>query len=77
MTLQQEAVQAIQIVPEEKLPFLIQFARFLSSSDNSVMIQPIQNDTQKKRSLMSGILKGKIKMSEDFNETPDCFKEYM
>lgn len=26
---------------------------------------------------MPGVLKGKVWMSDDFDETPDCFKEYL
>lgn len=78
MTLQQEALQAIQVIPDDKLPFLIQFARFLSSSDVPEIIQEDSaKTTAEKRSNMAGILKGKIKMADDFNDTPDCFKEYM
>lgn len=35
MTLQQEALYAVRLLPEEKLPALIAFARFLSRADSS------------------------------------------
>ena len=34
MTLQQEALYAVRLLPEEKLPALIAFARFLTQSDS-------------------------------------------
>lgn len=40
----------------------------------------IEQEKEKKkfsRKEMFGILKGKIKMSDDFNAPLDCFKEYM
>ena len=33
------------------------------------------DDLPEKRTL--GQFKGRIKMADDFDETPDCFKEYM
>ena len=35
MTLQQEALYAVRLLPEEKLPVLIAFARSLSHADSS------------------------------------------
>ena len=71
MTLQQQAVQAIKVLPESKLPTLIQFARFLNNSPEAV---ETTNSAPIRR---FGRLKGKIKMAEDFNETPAEFKEYI
>ena len=71
MTLQQQAVQAIEVLPESKLPTLIQFARFLNNSPDVVQGT---SDAPIRR---FGRLKGKIKMTDDFNETPAEFKEYM
>ena len=41
MTLQQQAIKTIEIVPEEKLPVLIEFAHFLSTSSSFVEQYPI------------------------------------
>ncbi len=73
MTLQQQALQAIRMLPESKLPSLIQFARFLDSTpdvvaENTEVSAPIRK---------FGRLKGRIRMTEDFNETPAEFKEYI
>ena len=72
MTLQQQAVQAIQVLPESKLPSLIQFARFLNDTSD-----PVVEDAKTTPVRRFGRLKGKIRMAEDFNETPAEFKEYI
>ena len=78
MTLQQQAIDTIENLPEEKLPLLIQFARSLLSNDASHEIVIDGSETIKqKRQKMYGTLKNKIKIANDFNETPDCFEEYM
>ena len=78
MTLQQQALQAVQLLPEEKLPVLIEFARFLNQT-NSVnqMIQEQSSAALEKRRKLAGILRGQVKMADDFNETPEEFKEYL
>ena len=78
MTLQQEALYAVQLLPEEKLPALIAFARFLTQSDACLdTITPAADALKRKRRSAAGILHGQVRMSEDFNETPDVFKEYL
>ena len=78
MTLQQEALYAVQLLPEEKLPTLIAFARFLTQSDSypDKASSAVDNLARKRRSV-AGVLRGQVRMSEDFNETPDIFKEYL
>lgn len=75
MTLQQQAIKVVQVLPDEKLPTLIQFARFLqsTSSDLGVSVSKSNRKTVRK----AGRLKGQIWMAEDFNETPEEFKEYL
>lgn len=71
MTLQQ-AVQMIQMVPEDKRPDLIRYAQFLNEpSSRRVTV------TRKKNIRKCGRLKGKIWMADDFNDTPDEFREYL
>ena len=73
-----EVIKAVDIVPLKKLPILLQFAKFLSStSDTSEVQSPSPADILAKRKKIGGILKGKITIADDFNETPDCFKEYV
>ena len=79
MTLQQQAQRAVELLPEEKLPVLIEFARFLNQSDftgRTISFVDSSAISQRRREIM-GILKGQVHMAEDFNETPDVFKEYL
>ena len=78
MTLHQQAIDAIGGIPEDRLPALIQFALFLKSG----VPFPLKDDgndvsVREKRKKNFGILKGHVIMAPDFNDTPDCFKEYM
>lgn len=75
MTLQQKVESEINIMQEEKLQILIQFAEFLNSSDHACF--PTRKGQEIDRSGMYGMLKGEIWMADDFNETPEEFKEYM
>ena len=78
MTLQQEALYTVQLLPEEKLPTLIAFARFLNQSNSYPDTAPSAVDTlTRKRHSVAGVLRGQVRMAEDFNETPDVFKEYL
>ena len=79
MTLQQQAINTIESLPEEKLPMLIQFAHFLVSDDSYETVLEVEEkeSINEKRKRMFGVLKGKIKMADDFNETPKCFREYI
>ena len=72
MTLQQQAMYAVQLLPEEKLPVLIEFARFLNQTDlpNGIAGTGASAISEKRRAL-AGVLKGQVKMADDFNETPD------
>ena len=72
MTLQQQAVQMIQILPEDKLPDLIRYAKVLNESSSMKVTV-----TRKKNVRRFGRLKGKIWMADDFNDTPDEFREYL
>ena len=79
MSLQQQALHAVQLLPEEKLPVLIEFARFLNQTNSADQIVPPARSSviSQRRSTLSGILKGQVKMGDDFNETPEEFKEYL
>ena len=71
MTLQQQALHAVQVLPEEKLPVLIEFARSVADR----MTGPQLSEISERRRALAGVLKGQVKMAEDFNETPEfvCF----
>lgn len=76
MTLLQRATTVIGRLPEEKIEQVIQYAEFLSfESKPRKELNQIANAEGYIRK--SGILKRKMVMAKDFDETPDCFKEYM
>ena len=78
MTLQQQALRAVQVLPEEKSPVLIEFARFLgqtSAADRTTVPQLFE--ISERRRALAGVLKGQVRIAEDFSETPACFKEYL
>ena len=79
MTLQQQAERAIEIMPEEKLKVLLQFAEFLNHSSDFVDVTSFdeQKPTKTDRSEMYGMLKGKMWIAEDFDDTPEEFREYI
>lgn len=78
MTLQQQALYAVQVLPEEKLPVLIEFARFLKqTSVTDQMSGAHGSELSERRRALAGVLKGQVKMAEDFNETPEVFREYL
>lgn len=78
MTLQQQALRAIEHLPDEQKWQVIQFAKFLSSNSEQPNIHTECQNTDGKNFIRKpGILKRKMIMDDDFDETPICFKEYM
>lgn len=77
MTLQQRAIEVIGRLPEDKINMVIQFAEFLAL-DNKPQKNKVYYQEEKDGYIRKpGILKRKMIMSDDFDETPECFKEYM
>lgn len=76
MTLEQQAINIITSLPTDKLTQVINFAKFLLSEDSD-SLPHLTIDKKEKFIRQPGLLKGQIKMSADFNEIPECFKEYM
>ncbi len=74
-TLDQQLSQAISAVPKEKMKFLIEFARFLCTQSSSFEDKSETISTQRKSII--GRARGEVRMADDFNDTPDCFKEYL
>lgn len=59
-------------LPEEKVMQIVEFARFIRmSSVENRKKTPLKN---RKPGLLEGNL---IYLADDFDETPECFKEYM
>lgn len=75
MTLRQQVIKEAGFLSEEELLQVIQFMNFLrynKSQRVSVMVEQ-----KKKKYRERGCLSGQVKISDDFNETPECFKEYI
>ena len=65
-------IEEVQDLPEESLQKLLEYIRFLKYE---LGIEKMKANG-KKRNL--GCLEGGlVYMADDFDETPDCFKEYM
>lgn len=79
MTLQQRALNVIEHLSDEKLSQVIQFAEFLSSNPTPIMPTERKAVDEENEGFIRkpGILKRKMIMSDDFDETPECFQEYL
>lgn len=78
MTIQQRAIDAIGRLPEDKIIQVIQFAEFLSiEPDTNIQKTHCEVANEDGYIRKPGILKRKMVMADDFDETPECFKEYM
>ncbi len=66
MTLREEALKAVEEVPEYKLEALIQFARFLKEADLTVGVPESKPNSKPYRK--GGWVKGEIWMSDDFDD---------
>ncbi len=61
-----ELIEEAKKLSEDHIPEVIDFIKFLNSKQKS------------KKTRQSNLLSGRLKyMADDFDETPDCFKEYM
>lgn len=72
MTLQQMTMEAMAFLPESKKLQVLNFAKSLNVAQSTS--ERISADKPRRK---SGILKGQVKMADDFDETPECFEEYM
>lgn len=72
MTLQQLTIEAMSFLPENKKLQVLNFAKSLNTTQTTS--KQISASSPRRK---SGILKGQVKMADDFDETPECFKEYM
>lgn len=76
MTLQQQVVKEAGLLSDEELVQVIQFIGFLRFSKSKKPSEDVQQTDSKKYRTRGG-LSGKVILADDFNETPECFKEYM
>ena len=65
MTLREEVLMNLEQIPENKLSILLHFMRFLAECPAAFGMQ--EKPQGKPRNLL-GILKGKVWMSDDFND---------
>lgn len=77
MTLEQQAIHIITALPADKLSQLVTYAQFLLAQPEVAAISDQKNTNEEKNVRQPGILKGQIRMDSDFDETPECFKEYV
>lgn len=76
MTLQQQVVKEAGLLSDEDLAQVIQFIGFLRFSKSGKSLADIQQAGNRKYRTRGG-LPGRVILADDFNETPECFKEYM
>lgn len=77
MTLEQQATRIITALPADKLSQVINFAKFLLAQAETNEIPEQVKMKEEKFIRRAGILKGQISIADDFDETPENFKEYM
>ena len=70
---QQKAIKSIESLSEDQLQKLILYIDTLLSGKSKAVGHSSGKDMKRK----PGVLAGPVIMSEDFFETPDCFKEYV
>lgn len=69
-------VKEAKDLPEDMIEQIIEFMRFLKSSKKEQTKHSINNNMTFRRSVNP--LAGEfISIAEDFDETPECFKEYI
>lgn len=76
MTLQQQVIKEAGLLSDEDLAQVIQFMGFLRFSKSREPLTDIEQTDNKKYRTRGG-LSGRVILEDDFNETPECFKEYM
>ena len=64
---------------EEQINFMAYLANLIQMRSNYNKVQRVDTEDQKNRKPIRHLGKwsGQIWMSDDFDETPDCFEEYM
>ena len=74
MTLREEVLQVIEQIPEQKLPSLIDFARYLKSSYEAEHNEA-KAAAERKPRRHGGWIKGEVWMSDDFNDPMEFVSE--
>lgn len=69
-----EAIEEkLRSIPESYLPQIMEYLSFIEYKS----MQKNPDSLKEEFYRPTGILKGKIWMADDFDETPECFKDYM
>ena len=71
--------QKLRLVPESEFDFVSQILDFVLSRNSKSEKENAEKKekSEKKMYRQPGIAKGTFWMADDFDETPDCFAEYM
>lgn len=78
MTLKEQVINKVQLMPDEQMRQLVPFVDFLFYSWRQASPEGTAAAAKgTNRRNLKGIMPGKVIMADDFDETPDCFKEYM
>ncbi|MBL7975362.1 MAG: DUF2281 domain-containing protein [Candidatus Kapabacteria bacterium] len=75
MNAYKELIHELDALNDEQVVLAVELLRSLRTSPTSENTSNNISETQTKRAY--GVLKGKITMSEDFDQPLDDFKEYM
>ena len=68
--------QKLRLVPESEFDFVSQVLDFVLSRNSKT--EKVDVEKKKKKSIRKlGQWKGQVWIADDFDETPDCFAEYM
>ncbi len=70
-----EVLEKVKLLPLDKQREVEEFVEYLLSKYNKINSKG--QSIEEKRYANMGRLKGQIWMADDFNETPDDFKEYL
>lgn len=68
----------LEDLPETSIADVIEYVQFLKFKlSEKKDVANVFSEKRKHSERKVGILQGKFVMSDDFDETPDCFEEYM
>ena len=77
VALKQELNQTIDSLSDDSVRLLIEVARHISSGDSTRERNQQSRASAVKQSALGALAGGLLYMADDFDDTPDCFKEYI
>ncbi|WP_294430575.1 DUF2281 domain-containing protein [uncultured Treponema sp.] len=69
--------QKLRLVPESEFDFVSQILDFVLSRNSKPEKANAETKEEKKAIRKLGQWKGQVWMADDFDETPECFKDYV